>query len=465
MLSRDIVEFLGMSNIFQLGQHFGVKVVKCVSPMALFASTGETHNAAIGSLENIQQLEQHIIREIHTQASSLGGECSSQHYGESAMPESAQQFSHGQHRYESQPPTHQHGNPTHHRVVIHEPLSRSQPLQVNEITMRYVNEFLSNDTASIEESCQVRLQWSSSSNDGAAILTVVGLNAESDVTTARDKLAQICIGVSSTLGEERLPISKDTYEIVRAKVDLEACRALTSYENTDDGPMCVIMGPKENVRLTKQKFQKAIKSLPPTSGNCFATLVLKNRLISVKKGDLTQEPADAVVNAANELLKHSGGLAQAIVDAGGEKIQVESNEIIRIKGRLKAGDAVHTKGGRLPCKFVIHSVAPVWDQNNPSTTLQKLQLACYNALRIATDLNLKSIAIPGLGSGLFRIPKDRCATTLFSAVEDFFRKVPVSSLTHIVFINIDGETTRAFEKECKIRDTATSKHTHKGEFV
>ncbi|CAI9610837.1 unnamed protein product, partial [Staurois parvus] len=82
--------------------------------------------------------------------------------------------------------------------------------------------------------------------------------------------------------------------------------------------------------------------------------------LSVYKDDLCRHNVDVIVNAANEDLKHIGGLAKAILDAAGRKLQDDCNQIIRKDGKLFTGDSVITDAGKLPCKQIIHTVGPRW---------------------------------------------------------------------------------------------------------
>ncbi|WAM36306.1 macro domain-containing protein [Caldicellulosiruptor acetigenus] len=162
--------------------------------------------------------------------------------------------------------------------------------------------------------------------------------------------------------------------------------------------------------------------------------------ITVKKGDITKEQVDAIVNAANSHLKHGGGVALAIVRAGGQEIQKESDEIIKKIGFLPTGNAVITNAYRLPCKFVIHTVGPIYGEGNED---EKLYRAIYNSLYLAHLYNLKSIALPAVSSGIFGFPKDRCAKILIDTAVDFLSSVN-TSIEKIVFCLFDDETFNYF---------------------
>jgi len=162
--------------------------------------------------------------------------------------------------------------------------------------------------------------------------------------------------------------------------------------------------------------------------------------IIIKKGDITKEQVDAIVNAANSHLKHGGGVALAIVRTGGQEIQKESDEIIKKIGFLPTGNAVITNAYRLPCKFVIHTVGPIYGEGNED---EKLSRAIYNSLYLAHLYNLKSIALPAVSSGIFGFPKDRCAKILIDTSIDFLSSIK-TSIEKVVFCLFDDETFNYF---------------------
>ncbi|KAG1959852.1 protein mono-ADP-ribosyltransferase PARP9 [Pimephales promelas] len=145
--------------------------------------------------------------------------------------------------------------------------------------------------------------------------------------------------------------------------------------------------------------------------------------ISVWKDDLTRHKVYAVVNAANENLKHGGGLAQALSDAGGPMIQKWSDDIIKQVGKVKTGEAVLSPAGNLPCNWIIHAVGPQVPQNPSQKVLDQaaplLHFAIINILTIVSHQNIPSVAIPALSSGLFNFPRDRCADIIVKAIKHF----------------------------------------------
>ena len=180
--------------------------------------------------------------------------------------------------------------------------------------------------------------------------------------------------------------------------------------------------------------------------------------LSLYQSDITDEIVDAIVNAANEWLSHGGGVAAAIVRKGGRIIQEESDGVMAQRSRcpLRVGDAVHTGAGTLPCKFVIHTVGPRWDDFDKDRGVSLLRLACIKSLCLAAQLELCSIALPPISSGIFGMPKDICAQVMFAAIEEFSFSVEAefSTLREIRIVIIDDETINVFYEEFLKRYTS-----------
>lgn len=168
--------------------------------------------------------------------------------------------------------------------------------------------------------------------------------------------------------------------------------------------------------------------------------------IQVWLGDLTEEQVDAIVNPANSRLTHGGGVAGAIVRVGGYVIQEESNQWVREHGAVPTGQVAVTGPGKLPCKFIIHAVGPVWQGGNHREE-ELLQRAVRNSLLKADELEVTSLSMPAISSGIFGFPKPRCAAVLVRCVLDFFAEQPESQVREIHFTNFDQLTAGLFEAE------------------
>lgn len=149
---------------------------------------------------------------------------------------------------------------------------------------------------------------------------------------------------------------------------------------------------------------------------------LNNRVI-VKVGDITQEKADVIVNAANSALLGGGGVDGAIHQVGGEQILEACREIRRTKFQdgLPSGEAVITPGGNLAARFVIHTVGPIYGMNGGADA--RLLANCYlNSLRLAAENNLRVIAFPSISTGAFHYPKDEAAVVSSVAIKGFLEQ-------------------------------------------
>ncbi|XP_077129474.1 protein mono-ADP-ribosyltransferase PARP14-like isoform X2 [Ranitomeya variabilis] len=174
--------------------------------------------------------------------------------------------------------------------------------------------------------------------------------------------------------------------------------------------------------------------------------------LSVYRGDLCRHIVDVVVNAANEDLKHVGGLAMALLTAAGPTLQEASDRIVRQQGRLFPGDAVIMEAGNLPCKQVIHTVGPRWNSTSPQRCQDCLQEAIRKSLLLATKHGHKSIAIPAVSSGIFGFPIDVSAQSIVDAIKEFVEgEGSSSSITNIDLVDTKDETISAFTGSLKRR--------------
>jgi O-acetyl-ADP-ribose deacetylase (regulator of RNase III) len=141
--------------------------------------------------------------------------------------------------------------------------------------------------------------------------------------------------------------------------------------------------------------------------------------VLVKVGDLTKEVVDAIVNAANGSLLGGGGVDGAIHRAGGPDIRKECEEIRRVQfpDGLPTGQAVITTAGRMPAKYVIHTVGPVYGRGGKEKA--RLLAACYsNSLMLAAAKGLATVAFPAISTGIYGYPPNEAAGVSSRAIEE-----------------------------------------------
>jgi O-acetyl-ADP-ribose deacetylase (regulator of RNase III) len=158
-------------------------------------------------------------------------------------------------------------------------------------------------------------------------------------------------------------------------------------------------------------------------------------MITFVVGDLTAQRVDAIVNAANEALAPGGGVCGAIRRAGGDEI---FDECARLGG-CATGDAKATAAGRLPARFVIHAVGPVWSGGGAGEP-ELLASAYRRSLEVARDLGCRTIAFPALSTGIYRYPHEAAAPVAVGAVREL-----EADFDEIRFVFLDDALRQAFE--------------------
>ena len=156
--------------------------------------------------------------------------------------------------------------------------------------------------------------------------------------------------------------------------------------------------------------------------------------IDVVKADITTLEVDAIVNAANSSLLGGGGVDGAIHRAAGPDLLAECR---RLNG-CRTGEAKATKGHRLSARHVIHTVGPVWEGGGQGEP--ELLASCYrNALQVAAQLGVTSIAFPGISTGVYGFPPRRAAPIAIGTVREFTGAGvhPLRSVTFCCFSDHD----------------------------
>jgi len=147
--------------------------------------------------------------------------------------------------------------------------------------------------------------------------------------------------------------------------------------------------------------------------------------IEVLEGDITKLKLDAIVNAANERMLGGGGVDGAIHRAPGTELLSSSRRLPEVRPgvRCPTGEARITGGYRLPAKYVIHTVGPVWDGGGYGE--DELLASCYrNALALGKQKGVKSIAFPAISTGVYGFPVERAAKIAAREAKQFLHDNP-----------------------------------------
>jgi O-acetyl-ADP-ribose deacetylase len=169
--------------------------------------------------------------------------------------------------------------------------------------------------------------------------------------------------------------------------------------------------------------------------------------------DITQETTDAIVNAANSSLLGGGGVDGAIHRGGGPAILAECRQIVSKIGRLPAGQAVITTGGKLPAKHVIHTVGPVY-RGGEQGEAEMLANCHRESIRLADEHGLTSLSFPAISTGAFGYPVSEAAHVAISAALDALRSTKSVKLCR--FVIFDSDDLRTFERAAKKLEKANS---------
>src|SRR5690625_4366657 len=164
--------------------------------------------------------------------------------------------------------------------------------------------------------------------------------------------------------------------------------------------------------------------------------------ISLVQGDITKQKVDAIVNAANESLLGGGGVDGAIHRAAGPELLEECRKL----NGCPTGEAKITNGYKLPAKYVIHTVGPIWRGGDNDE--DRLLANCYkNSLKLASDNNIKSIAFPSISTGVYGYPIELASRIALTEIQNFIKST--KEIEKVVIVCFDEEDFQTYQEAYK----------------
>ena len=164
--------------------------------------------------------------------------------------------------------------------------------------------------------------------------------------------------------------------------------------------------------------------------------------IEIVEGDITKQEVDAIVNAANTSLLGGGGVDGAIHRAAGPQLLEETRKI----GGCPTGEARVSKGYRLPAKWVIHTVGPVWAGGRRNE--EKLLASCYrNSFKAAKDLGITTISFPSISTGAYSFPLEKATEIALNETKTFLETD--KALTKVVFVCFGQKVLNTYREVAK----------------
>eukprot|EP00112_Aurelia_sp_Birch-Aquarium-sp1_P021980 Seg6049.2 transcript_id=Seg6049.2/GoldUCD/mRNA.D3Y31 product="Core histone macro-H2A.1" protein_id=Seg6049.2/GoldUCD/D3Y31 len=207
-------------------------------------------------------------------------------------------------------------------------------------------------------------------------------------------------------------------------------------------------------KAPKQTPTKKKKKQPVTDGDASPSkkgisvlsekALFLGQKLSVVQGDISDFEVDAIVHPTNAAFYVGGEVGEALSKAGGEEFLKAVESLHKSHGDLETSGALVSDGTNLKAKFVIHVNSPVWGKGNP---VEELEKTVHNALSLADEKSLATIALPSIGSGNNNFPKQTAAQTILKAISNYFVTVMSSSLKQIYFVLFDMDSIGVYTVE------------------
>jgi len=187
--------------------------------------------------------------------------------------------------------------------------------------------------------------------------------------------------------------------------------------------------------------EKAISKTVDVLGT--KTLAFGQKL-QILQGDISVMKVDAIVHPTDSTLSLAGMVGNALKKAGGHALENEALSYTNKHGNLGEAEAAMTSGHGLPAKFVIHVNSPSWNSKNARDLLKQ---TINNALDLASQKNIQSIAFPSIGSGNNGFPKAIAANIILEAIKSYFQVKPANFIKEVMFILYDEESIEVYQHE------------------
>ena len=230
--------------------------------------------------------------------------------------------------------------------------------------------------------------------------------------------------------------------------DLNVHRDKPELDNTFNRNMNKVL-PQDGVYGNTEPRLGKFRPLDYSKDRQASKLVLQNGVIvHIHQGDLVNMKVGAIVNAANEQLQHGGGLARAISVAAGPGFQVTSQNMVAHRGPISVTEAVPQEAHRMPCRYVIHSVGPRYNQcANDMHCQQLLEQTFFKALLCAgTECGVQSVGLPFISSGIFGVPLHIVVEAMVEALLRY-SMLGMPPLTEIHVVDADARKVKMLRHE------------------
>ena len=327
----------------------------------------------------------------------------------------------------------------------------------------YIQAFCNEDLKKIQQWYNVVITWASDGRK-VQIATSSASGTIHHLKLACDEFIKIYKSLYQSVLKVSFDVKMQIEGFTNENFEMIVC-SVSQYvpglvvEKVDDGRMYNLWGTHTSLENGQEWIRRRLgisssspktRSLSPKTGLDKVNHETPNKLkVVVYKGDITQENSDIIVNACNKLLDHRGGVSFAISKAGGPSVKQESDQYVKQHGHLSTGDVVVTGSGFLKCKKILHAVGPQWKKHKKDGSITFLHKTFWQIYNIALSLKAKSVAIPAISSGSSGVPKEVCAQTTFSFIDELDKNLASKKEGpfEIRLVNIDPETVTVFRQE------------------